>query len=69
MAKPEDCFGMFTPYGEEKHYSNYLSLFGYDIEAGETAIAHCRLLVISDPTVAEILELAEDYLDTPKANN
>jgi hypothetical protein len=69
MAKPEDCFGMFTPYGEEKHYSNYLSLFGYDIEAGETAIAHCRLLVISDPTEAEILELAEDYLITPKAKN
>ena len=63
MAKPEDCFGIFTPYGEEKHFSNYLSLFGYDIEAGESAIAHCRLLVLNDPSEAEILELAEDYLE------
>ncbi|MBN1379738.1 MAG: hypothetical protein JXA04_10955 [Gammaproteobacteria bacterium] len=45
MTQRDDCFGIFTPYGEEKHFSNYLSLFGYDIEAGKIAGAHSRLLV------------------------
>lgn len=54
MAKREDCFGIFTPYGEEKHYSNYLSLFGYDIEVGSSARAHTRLVVLSDPAGSEI---------------
>jgi hypothetical protein len=66
MTKAEDCFGIFTPYGEEKHYSNYLSLFGYDIEPGETAKAHSRLVVLSNPTEAEILDITDEFLsETP----
>ncbi len=61
MAGQDDCFGVFTPYGEEKHYSNYLSLFGHDIEAGESAGARCRLVVLPDPTEAEILAIAESF--------
>lgn len=62
MARPEGCFGVFTPYGEEKHYSNYFSLFGQDIEAGETQSAHSRLVVLSNPTEAEIVNLVHSYL-------
>jgi hypothetical protein len=64
MAQRDDCFGVFTPYGEEKHYSNYLSFFGHDIEAGESALAHSRLVVLRDPTEAEIRTIADEYLKT-----
>ncbi|MAS35556.1 MAG: hypothetical protein CL610_16205 [Anaerolineaceae bacterium] len=65
MARPEDCFGVFTPYGEEPHYSNYLSLFGRDIAAGESASAHARLVVVANPTDEAILGMARDYLNSP----
>jgi hypothetical protein len=64
MAERDDCFGVFTPYGEESHFSNYLSLFGRDIEAGDAAIARSRLVVLSNPTEAEILEIATAFLET-----
>ncbi len=62
MAQRDDCFGVFTPYGEEKHYSNYLSFFGHDIEAGESARAHSRLVVLPNPTETEIRTIADEYL-------
>jgi hypothetical protein len=39
-----------------------MSLFGHDIEAGETASARSRLIVLSDPTEAEILGVADTFL-------
>lgn len=62
MTQRDDCFGIFTPYGEEKHYSNYLSFFGHDIEAGESACAHSRLVVLPNPTEAGIRTIADEYL-------
>lgn len=62
MTKRADCFGIFTPYGEEKHISNYLSVFGNDIENGETVKAHSRLVVLSKPTDKEILNVANAFL-------
>ncbi|MFI1743992.1 hypothetical protein [Thalassobellus sediminis] len=62
MTKRKDCFGVFTPYNEEKHISNYLSLFGYDIEAGSTVNALSRLVILSNPTDAEILKIADAFL-------
>ena len=64
MTQRDDCFGIFTPYGKEKHISNYMSLFGHDIEAGQTASAHSRLVVLPDPTEVEILEIADAFLRT-----
>lgn len=61
MARRDDCFGVFTPYGEEEHYSNYLSFFGHDIEAGESASARSRLVVLPDPAEAEILAVADVF--------
>jgi hypothetical protein len=62
MTQHEACFGVFTPYGEESHISNYMSLFGHDVEAGETASARSRLVVSPEPTEAEILEAADAFL-------
>jgi hypothetical protein len=62
MTRRDDCFGLFTPYGEEAHYSNYMSLFGFDIEAGKTAMARSRLVILPDPTEAEILKIADEFL-------
>jgi hypothetical protein len=62
MAKREDCFGIFTPYNEDKHYSHYLSLFGYDIKKGETAQAYARLVVLKNPTDDEIVQIAHKFI-------
>jgi hypothetical protein len=61
MAQADQCFGVFTPYNDEKHYSNYFSIFGYDIAAGESAVARKRLVVLKDPGEQEILEHANQF--------
>lgn len=65
MTQQEDCFGIFTPYGEEKHYSNYLSLWGHDIKEGEQASTRSRLVVLSDPSDDEILDHAKAFFNRP----
>jgi len=45
MAPAGDCFAVAMPYGEDPHRSVYLSLFGRDVKAGETAVARVRLVV------------------------
>jgi hypothetical protein len=45
MARPRDCFAVLTPHGAESHRSLYLSLFGRDLRAGESATAIGRLVV------------------------
>jgi len=62
MAPPDDCFAISTPYEGEGHYSTYFSLFGRDIEAGQTARAHLRLVVIEAVSKREILNLYEKYM-------
>ncbi len=49
MAPTNDCFAILTPHQTEPHYSMYLSLFGRDVKAGETARAHAGLAVLSNP--------------------
>ncbi len=62
MAPPDDCFAISTPYEGEGHYSTYFSLFGRDIEAGQTARARLRLIVIDAVSNREILNLYEKYM-------
>lgn len=62
MAPPDDCFAISTPYEGEGHYSTYFSLFGRDIEAGQTARARLRLVVIDAVSNREILNLYEKYM-------
>ena len=63
ITRTEDCFGVFTPYGEEKHYSNYMSTFGQDVEAGETVGVRSRLVVLANPSEAETVEVARAFLE------
>ena len=39
----------------------YMSLFGHNIEAGESASVRSRLVVLPDPAEAEILEIATGF--------
>lgn len=63
LTKERDCFGIFTPYGTEKHYSNYLSLFGYDIDKGTSAKATSRIVVLSNPSDGKIMAIADDFFN------
>ncbi len=62
MAPPDDCFAVATPYSEEGHGSLYLSLFGRDIKAGETATARARLVLARDLSDAAAIALCQAYL-------
>jgi len=67
MAPPEDCFAVAMPYnktppdGVAGHASLYLSLFGQDLAAGQTARARSRL-VIGHLSDEQALELYEAYV-------
>jgi hypothetical protein len=61
MARPQDCFAVATPYGEESHRSLYLSLLGCDLEAGQAKTAHTRLAIRRDLSNAEAIECHEAF--------
>jgi hypothetical protein len=75
MARPEDCFAISMSYnkrppdGVAGHRSLYLSLFGQDLAAGQTARARCRLIVgkdLSDETILErYRQYAAERVDSP----
>jgi len=44
-APAQDCFAVLTPIETEGHRSMYLSLFGQDLKAGQTARARARLVI------------------------
>jgi hypothetical protein len=59
MGPKDECFAVSTPQGEDGHRSLYLSLFGRDLKAGETASAHGRLVIgkaISDGKAVELYQ-------------
>jgi len=62
MSPAQDCFAVLTPFEAEGHRSMYLSLFGRDLKAGETARARARLVIASGLSDADIPHLCEDYL-------
>jgi len=68
MARPQDCFVVSAPYNMEPpedgvagHHSTYLSLFGTDLKAGETARAYMRA-VIGKFTPAQAVERYQEFL-------
>jgi hypothetical protein len=69
MSPPEDCFAVAVPYNKQppdnvaSHGSVYLSLFGSDVAAGQTAKAHCRLVVAKDLSDEVILRRYQEYLE------
>jgi hypothetical protein len=62
MAPCEDCFAISTPYEGEGHYSMYLSLFGCDVKAGESAKVRVRFAVVVGGSDVEVLKLYESYV-------
>ncbi len=68
MSRPQDCFGINMPYnmdppdGVAGHHSTYLSLFGGDFTAGQTATAHARLLVAHNLTPEQAVDAYESFL-------
>jgi hypothetical protein len=62
MSSPKDCFAVSTPHETEGHYSTYLSLFGRDLEAGETATARLRLVIDGRLSGADLVAAHEAYL-------
>lgn len=63
MAPAGDCFAIATPYETEAHYSMYLSLFGREIKAGETARAQSRLALRGAMADADIVRLYQSYVN------
>ena len=61
MARPEDCFAVATPYGEDSHRSLYLSLLGRDLQAGESCTAKTRLAIRRGLSDAEAIECYEAF--------
>lgn len=63
MSPAEDCFAIATPYEGESHYSLYLSLFGRDVRASETAKARSRFVVATGVSDRQIIELYQKYVN------
>jgi hypothetical protein len=63
MAPPKDCFAISTYHGEEPHRSVYLSMFGRDIEAGQTDQARCRMVFGPGISDQQAIERYEAYLN------
>lgn len=62
MSPPDDCVAIATPYEGEGHYSLYLSLFGRDVKAGQTARARSRFVVTTGVSDRHVLDLYQKYV-------
>jgi len=62
LARPEDCFAIATPFGEEGHRSLYLSLFGRDLPAGVAVTTRARLILGRDISNEQALLLYREFL-------
>ena len=68
MAPPGDCFAISSPWNPPTvdaggYRSIYLSLYGRDLRAGETARASCRFVLARDLSNDEAVRRYEDYLE------
>jgi hypothetical protein len=64
MSPPEDCFAVYTPYGEEGHGSLYLGLLGRDVKAGQTATGRARLVIGRALSDEQAVKVFQDYVQT-----
>lgn len=62
MAPPADAFALCTPQQMEGHRSMYLSLFGRDLNPGQTAWVRTRLLIAEKLSDTEVVKAYESYL-------
>ncbi len=72
MSRPQDCFAIEMPYnmippdGIAAHNSIYLSLFGKNFQAGETAKAITRLVAERDITGNQAVSLYQEFIQQYK---
>lgn len=64
MAPADSCFGVLTPCADDPHHSIYLSLFGRNLHAGESARARVRFTVRAEVNEEGIVALYEEYLES-----
>ncbi len=69
MSPPSDCFGIVCSYNTNlsadyvsNHHATYLSLFGRDIKAGQTATARARLVILKDLAPAAAIGAYNEYV-------
>ncbi len=67
MTRPQDGFAVAMPYQTEGHFSVYLSLFGRDIAAAETARAVVRLQLFEAPEDDAVVEAYRDFVKNADA--
>ena len=65
MARGADCYALSTPFAGEGHYSLYLSLFGRDVKAGQSATARARMVIARSPTDRQIVDMYTKYVARP----
>lgn len=56
------CFAVAMPCAGESHYSLYLSLFGHDLKAGQSAKARTRFTIASAPSDEQVIALYHEYV-------
>jgi len=66
MSPPDDCFAVYTPYGEDGHGSLYLGLLGHDVKAGQAATGRARLVIARDLNDERAVAAYRDYLQSYK---
>lgn len=67
MCPPGDCFAVSSPWNADSpeaggYRSLYLSLFGCDLAAGETARARCRLILRRHLTNDDAVRCYQEYV-------
>jgi len=67
LCPPDDCFALCSPWNPATpegggYRSLYLSLFGRDLKAGESARARCRLVIARGLSDEQALERYAEYL-------
>ena len=70
MSPPGDCFAVASPWNPDSpeaggYRSLYLSLFGRNLAAGETARARCRLIVRRNVTNDDAVRCYQEYVGQP----
>ncbi len=70
MGLPNDCFAISSPFNPATpegggYRSLYLSLFGRDLQAGETARTRCRLIIADGLSNAEAVRRYEGFVKQP----
>ncbi len=65
MAKREECFAVSMPCETDGHCSLYLSQFGRDLKAGETARVEARLAILNGADPRHIERAWADFTSQP----